>query len=73
MFLIIGALLFAGLIFLRKYCRVGFLSAQIFAGFAWVIVHYNNYFYELVMSFIEIWILASLAALAIKPKEREKD
>lgn len=73
MLFIDGALLFTGLIFLRKYGRIGFLIAQIFAGFAWLFVQYNPYFYNLVTGLAPIWGFASLAALAVKPKEKKLD
>lgn len=72
MLFFIGVLLFPSLILLRKYCRIGFLAAQILAAFAWIFVHYNTYFYELVTASAELWIFASLAALAVKPKEKEE-
>lgn len=73
MFFLIGGILFSGLILLRKYCHTGFFIAQIFAGFAWVFVQYNNYFYDFIMSIFPLWLLASLAALAVKPKVKEED
>ncbi len=73
MLFIDGALLFTGLILLRKYCRIGFLVAQIFAGFAWAFVQYNPYFYDFVTGLTPIWVFASLAALAAKPKEKKRD
>lgn len=73
MFFFIGVILFSGLILLQKYCHTGFFLAQIFAGFAWIIVQYNSYFYDFVMSIFPLWILASLAASAVKAREKKKE
>ncbi|MCI9414835.1 MAG: hypothetical protein HFJ79_06650 [Clostridiales bacterium] len=69
MFFFVGAILFAGLILLRKYVPKGFIAAQAAAGLIWAYVQVDRYF-EIFLDFLPLWILASLAALAVKPKEK---
>lgn len=73
MMFFIGSILFAGLILLRRYCRAVFVAAQVLAGFAWVFVQYNEYFYALVTDLFPLWVLASLAALAVRPRISDKE
>ncbi len=69
-FFVLGAIFVTGLSLLKKYTRVGFYIAQIAVVFVWAFAQYNDL--GVITDFFPLWILASLAALAVKPK-RPKD
>ena len=69
MFFFVGAILLTGLRLLRKHTRIGFYIVQVIAAFSWALTQYNSYFHSMIFDMFPLWILASLAALAVKPKE----
>ncbi len=72
MFFFVGAILLTGLSLLRKHTRIGFYIVQVIAAFSWAFVQYNDYFSDIVTSCFPLWVLASLAALAVKPERIER-
>ena len=69
MFFFVGAILLTGLSLLRKHTRIGFYIVQVIATFLCAFAEHNHIFSSFIMDFFPLWVLASLAALAVKPKE----
>ena len=70
MFFIVAALFLLLLCLCKRLSRTAFAVVEGAACFIWVFVQYGTYFQDLVYSALPVWILASLAALAIPNRKR---
>ena len=70
MFFIVAALFLLLLCLCKRLSRTAFAVVEGAACFIWVFVQYWTYFQDLVYSALPLWVLASLAALAIPTRKR---
>ncbi len=70
MFFIVAALFLLLLCLCKRLSRTAFAVVEGAACFIWVFVQYWTYFQDLVHSALPLWVLASLAALAIPTRKR---
>ncbi len=70
MFFIVAALFLLLLCLCKRLSCTAFAVVEGAACFIWVFVQYWTYFQDLVYSALPLWVLASLAALAIPTRKR---